>query len=308
MAWLLVFGLLHAYLLWDGDILRLYAICGAAVFPALRLRTRTLFTLAVAVFAVGSVLGVVAGETLKTAPAPVVREWSEFWQPSASQVAKEVDVFRSGWLTQLPTRAHRAFEFDSFDMWLQDVWRVSGLMLAGVGLFRLGVLTGHRSRSVYLRLALIGFGVGLPVVWFGFRQNQASRWAFVDAYFIGSQWNYWGSVAVALGWIGLILFIWRAGIAPSLRRRLAAVGRMAFSSYIAETLLCTLIFYGTGLGLFGRVSRAGQLAIVAVIWLLLLVAAPLWLARFRIGPLEWLWRRLTYGRSQRNLSRVSLSA
>ena len=71
---------------------------------------------------------------------------------------------------------------------------------------------------------------------------------------------------------------------------------MAFSCYIAETVICTTVFYGHGLGLFGTVDRLGQMLVVIAVWLVLLIAAPLWLVRFRYGPLEWLWRTLTYGR------------
>jgi len=295
MVWLLVFGLVHAYLLWDGDILVPYAVCGALAFPARRLTPPVLLTLAAVVFAVGSALTLGFGAMLESAPPEVLLQWEDFWRPSAAQVADEIRTFQSGWLTQLPWRAERGLEYHGVDMWLHDVWRVTGLMLAGMGLFRLGVLSGVRGPRFYGLLALIGFAAGLPMVWWGLQQSGASGWDLRDAYFVASQWNYWGSVPVAFGWIGLILFACRTGVARSLLTRLAAVGRMAFTSYIAETILCTSIFYGTGLGLFGRVGGTGQLAIVVVIWGVLLVFARWWLARFGIGPLEWLWRRLTYG-------------
>jgi uncharacterized protein len=79
-----------------------------------------------------------------------------------------------------------------------------------------------------------------------------------------------------------------------LARRLAAVGRTAFSNYIFHTLICTTIFYGHGFGLFGQVERAGQFVIVVVIWVLQLIISPLWLRYFIFGPLEWVWRSLTY--------------
>jgi uncharacterized protein len=71
---------------------------------------------------------------------------------------------------------------------------------------------------------------------------------------------------------------------------------MAFTCYILETLIATTIFYGHGFGLFGQVDRLGQMAVVVAIWAVLLAIAPAWLARFRYGPLEWLWRTLTYAR------------
>jgi uncharacterized protein len=76
-------------------------------------------------------------------------------------------------------------------------------------------------------------------------------------------------------------------------RPLAAVGRLALSNYLLQTLLCTFIFYGHGLGLFGRVQRVGQLLIVLAVWALQLALSPLWLRHFRMGPVEWLWRWLT---------------
>ncbi len=79
---------------------------------------------------------------------------------------------------------------------------------------------------------------------------------------------------------------------------LADVGRMALTNYLLQTIICTTIFYGHGLGLFGRVERVGQIAIVAGVWVVSLVVSPLWLRRFRYGPFEWAWRSLTYGRRQ----------
>ena len=116
-----------------------------------------------------------------------------------------------------------------------------------------------------------------------------------DAFFLASQWNYWGSILVSLAWIALILRWWQSGAARALIARLAAAGRMAFSCYIAETLICTTVFYGQGLGLFARIDRLGQVFVTVAVWLIMLAMAPLWLARFRFGPLEWLWRTATYG-------------
>jgi uncharacterized protein len=80
--------------------------------------------------------------------------------------------------------------------------------------------------------------------------------------------------------------------------RFAAAGRMAFSCYIFQTVVSTLVFYGHGLGLFGTVDRLQQMLFTAGVWIVILAAAPAWLAHFRYGPLEWLWRSLTYGRAE----------
>jgi uncharacterized protein len=74
---------------------------------------------------------------------------------------------------------------------------------------------------------------------------------------------------------------------------------MAFSNYILQTVICTLLFYGHGFGLYGRVERTGQIVIVFGIWILQLMLSPLWLKFFRFGPIEWAWRSLTYGKIQK---------
>jgi uncharacterized protein len=115
---------------------------------------------------------------------------------------------------------------------------------------------------------------------------------------VNGQFNYWGSVLMALGYVGLVM-LWCLGDAlPALRVRLAAVGRTAFSCYIAQSLICTFVFYGHGLGLYGEFGYARQALVVFAVWTLLLFAAPAWLARYRFGPMEWLWRSLTYWQRQ----------
>ena len=101
---------------------------------------------------------------------------------------------------------------------------------------------------------------------------------------------------MALGYLGLVMLAVRRGFLPGLQARLAAVGRMAFTNYLLQTVLCTSIFYGHGLGLYGSVERYQQLLVVFAVWALQLWLSPIWLRRFSYGPLEWAWRALTYGR------------
>jgi uncharacterized protein len=99
-----------------------------------------------------------------------------------------------------------------------------------------------------------------------------------------------------MGWIAAVVLACRSARLERLTLTLAAVGRTAFSNYILQTIICTTLFYGHGFGLFGTVSRVGQFFIVVAVWVLLLVVSPLWLRYFAYGPLEWLWRSLTYWR------------
>lgn len=116
--------------------------------------------------------------------------------------------------------------------------------------------------------------------------------------FLGMQYNYWGSLAMVAGYIGLLMLFSKSGTRSGLKNALAATGRMAFTNYLMQTVICTWIFYGHGLGLFGRVERWGQILIVFAIWGIQLVLSPLWLRYFRYGPVEWLWRSLTYVKLQ----------
>lgn len=295
IGWLLVFGLVHAYVLWHGDILVLYAVCGMLIYPLRRLSVRTLATLGVVAMAVGT-LSSLAGQLSWPSWSDEIRgEWLAYWQPSTSALAAETAAFKGGWLAQEPWRAAFAAEFHIQDMLFFDLWHVGGLMLIGMALLKADVFTGRRTRQQYALQAALGLVGGLPVVAWGLYQFRAMNWRLPDSLFIIPLWNYWGSVLVALGYIGLLLTIWKAGVFRGLTSRFASVGRTAFSCYILETVICTTIFYGHGLGLFGTVDRLQQLLLTIVIWIVLLVLAPMWLRRFRYGPLEWLWRSLTYG-------------
>ena len=114
----------------------------------------------------------------------------------------------------------------------------------------------------------------------------------------GFAFNYIGSLAVALGWIGLLMAICKTGAMPIARAGLANVGRMAFTNYLMQSLICSAIFFGWGFGQFGVLRRSQLVPIVLAIWAFQIAFSALWLRRFRFGPLEWAWRSLTYGRRQ----------
>lgn len=305
MGWMILFGLLHAYLFWYGDILFAYGVCGLVAYgfrdrdPALLIRA------AAALLLVGALVPVAFG--LSMPPERAVEMSAAAWSPSAEVIESELAAYRGDFVAQSRHRVPEALKFQTLFMIFFTFWRVLGLMLLGMALLRLDVLTARRPARAYAALAAAGFAIGLPLVAFGVRQNFAHGWSAQYSMFFGGVWNYWGSVFVAVGYVGLLMAITRAGALSWLTVRLGAVGRMAFSNYILQTLLATTIFYGHGLGLFGSVERTGQIAIVLAIWLVQLTLSPLWLRRFRFGPLEWLWRSLTYGERQvlRRTSRAS---
>lgn len=298
MGFLLLFGLLHGYLLWYGDILNAYAMCGFIVFLFRRRRPGTLIVVGLLSIAFASALSVFFHWSIQYWPAENIAETLKWWAPSQEVIAEDIGAYRGGWLGQLPHRASTAIFFQTALFLMENVWRTGGLMLVGMGLFKLDVFSAKRSSGVYVLMIGAGLLVGIPIILYGVHRNFAAQWDFESCFFLGGQFNYWGSLFVAIGWVGLVMLVCKYGVAPKLTRTLAATGQMAFTNYLLQTVICTTIFYGHGFGLFGKVERIGQILIVFAVWVVLLVISPIWLRHFRFGPVEWLWRSLTYMKVQ----------
>lgn len=297
-VWLMVFGLLHGYLLWSGDILFVYALCAFLLFPLRKRSPRALFKLAVFFLSVSSIVYLLTGIGVQEMPPEALDEQlMPMWLPDQATIADEIAAMQGNWLTQMSVRVPTTQKMQGVALFLWAFWRASGMMLLGMALYKTGTLTGAADNKTYQRLMLLALCVGLPLIVYGMVWNDRNEWQ-ITSMFWGSQFNYWGSVLVSLGWMSAILLLLKKGAMPALTQRLAAVGRMAFTNYIMHTVLCGLIFYGHGLGLFGQVERAGQLLIVLAIWVFQLWLSPIWLRHFRFGPLEWLWRSLTYWQRQ----------
>ena len=294
MGWLLLIGLAHAHLLWAGDILFLYAVCGMLVYPFHRMPPRLLLVAGTAVVSVGSVVYLAGGVT-SAWPSDVLRQFiDEAWQPTQPIIDAELAAYRGGWLEQLPFRSASALAFETVITLLWGGWRAGGLMLIGMALFKLGVFSSQRSPRFYGALIAVALFLAIPVEAYGVVLDFRYGWT-IWSFFQGEQFNYWPSIGVSLGYIGLVMLACRTAALRRLTRPFAAVGQMALSNYLLQTVICTTIFYGHGFGLFGSVERLGQFGVVVAVSVVQLVWSPLWLQRFRFGPAEWAWRSLTYG-------------
>ncbi len=295
MGVLFVFGLLHAYLLWFGDILHAYAMCGLVAYLFRNFRPWSLLVLGFVFLLIGSAISIGAGWGMQMLPpeevASVIRD---FWQPAPDKIREELTAYRSGWLTEIAHRAPSAFGIQTFVFAGFIAWRAGGLMLVGMALFKLHVFDATLPRRLYLALIGVALLLGLPTIALGIHRNFASGWAGNYSIFAGAQYNYWGSLLVSGGWIGAVMLACRNERLLPLTRRLAAVGQMALTNYLLHSLICTTLFYGRGFGLFGQVERVGQFGIVVAIWTFQLIVSALWLQRYRFGPAEWLWRSLSY--------------
>ena len=171
-------------------------------------------------------------------------------------------------------------------------------MLIGMALFKLEVFSARRSLVFYGTLAATMLPLGWLLIAYGVAQNNTHQWRIEYSFFFGNQFNYWGSPLVSLGYMALIMIGCQVGLWVPLQKALVAVGRMALTNYLLHTVICTTLFNGHGLGWFGYLSRGELLVVVACIWGFQLLFSPWWLARFRYGPFEWLWRSLSYWKWQ----------
>ncbi|MFQ5655594.1 MAG: DUF418 domain-containing protein, partial [Planctomycetota bacterium] len=323
---LLLFGALHVLLLWYGDILVLYAIAGLVLFVCSAWRASTLQATGVVLVVVPILL------VLALAAVPGLAELIDTADPDLSEEAvQKMAAASSGpiddFVGALP-EFHPAFESAVYRdgtfarqialrlvTWLGAMIfaflvispRVAGLFLIGMAFAKSGwILRPAENRGRSVALAGWGLGAGIPLqvlaTWVAFGEDAPARAELVrEAILQGA------SLCTMAGYIGLL------GLAcarPSPRRwtaPLEAIGRTAFSNYILQSILCTALFYSWGFGLFGSFSRAPLLGVVIGVWALQLSISPLWLRRHRSGPLEMIWRRMTYGRGRREIS-TSFSA
>ena len=218
--WLLLFGLTHAFLLSSGDILVAYAVCGLWVYWLRRLRPGWQMALGILVVSIPTLLLLGTGLSMQFIPPETLQELRADWKPTAAAIETEVAAYRGSWLDQMEARVPASMEFQTVVLLLWTNWRAGGLMLIGMALYRWGVLTGGRARSFYVGMAILGFAIGLPVVSGGVIQNFAHNWTMEFSRFgLGAQANYWGSLFVSGGYIGLLMLF-----APLGRFGLAAEG------------------------------------------------------------------------------------
>jgi uncharacterized protein len=295
MGWLILFGLLHGFLLWYGDILYDYGVCGLLIFIFRKRQPKTLLILGTLTLAVVPVVLAGFGHALKDmSPRDQALNREQVWQPTPAQIADENADYRGGWRTQMRHRGMETVQMKTVFFVAFSFWREAGLMLIGIALFKLEVFSAKRPAWLYWWMVVVGALVGLPIVWYGAQRAIASGWSFPGGFLISQQSNYVGSLFVCFAWVGVIMLACKSAALLPVTRRLAAVGRMALSNYIFHTLACTTLFYGHGFGWFGNVQRTGQFGIVLAIWAFQLIVSPIWLRYFYFGPLEWLWRSLTY--------------
>ncbi len=301
MGWLLLIGMIHAYVIWFGDILVAYALVGMMVYPLRKLRRMWLVLIASLLVIVGLALNGLQQlmfEAMRNAESGGLAEaWkgtSIMFYPTESSLKDERDIALGGFIARALGQAPSVIFMQTWVFATYVLWRVGALMLLGMALHQAGVFKAARSMRFYAGMfaASAIFGGGLVVA--GVLVNRANGFDPVAFFGVVGWFNYLGSIGVALAWIALIMLLCKSGAIGWLRHALASVGRMALTNYLMQSLIGAFIFYGWGLGYFGELSRSQLVPIVLGVWALQLIISPIWLSQFRFGPMEWLWRSLTY--------------
>lgn len=290
MAGLIVIGCIHAYLIWDGDILVSYAFCGILVFLLRNLSLKWLW-------AIGSLM--VLASFWETAlrfisPAEISEDYLLWWNPSLEDQAFAKAAHEGSWLDEFPARASVAFERQTIDWLYFTLWRVGGLMVLGMAMMKNGFLAGKMDKKVYRKTALL-FGLpGLVLSFWGAFTFMAKDYDL--AFFMEElTLSFWlGSLLLAFGYISLVILWAKSSWFKGLKKRFAELGRLSLTNYLMQSVIGTLLFFGYGLGWYGEVSRVGLVGIALAVWSLQFTFSWWWLQRYRFGPLEGLWRSLTY--------------
>ena len=295
-GWLLVFGLLHAYLLWIGDILFTYALCSVWLFFVRKWSARSLFIASGASVLLLLLMDAMMGLSVPYWSAVEVTEFAEFWAPSSAYIAEEVATMRGAWGDQMTMRVPSAMTMQTEYLPMLAL-RATAMMLLGMGLYKSGVLNGGMDRRWNGGFALIGLTLGLAITGWGFQYSEAHDWS-MEVFFIGGFFRRLGMVFLVLGYVGSILWLCEGPVKSWLERWLAPLGRMALTNYLAQTVICTTLMYGHGFGLFSSLGRAQLWLVVVPIWVVQILASKWWMDRCAFGPIEWGWRSLTYWRIQ----------
>lgn len=309
MFWLALFGLIHFFFLWWGDILFLYAAIGCLAYPFRHAAAQSLIKWALGIYAAGFLIwSVLMGSlfllqvlaTDQHADAQVLASYQEMLDGfgfTASAVAKDLAVY-GGSYTDIANHKLRTMAFQPIAMVFQSAFETLPLMMLGMAMMKNGFLMGTMPRAVYRKWALwtilpgtlISTLIGLAAYYSGFDPiilvNANLAWTLVPR------------MMMTIGYAALLVVLIQQYSHSSFIRRVASAGRVAFTNYLGTSVIMCSIFYGWGLGLYGEFGRAQLWLFIIGIWAIMLLWSQPWLIRNRYGPMEWLWRTLARGQVQ----------
>jgi uncharacterized protein len=329
LLWLLLFGMFNAFiLLWFGDILYFYAVCGMLLFVFRKTSPKWLFVLAIITMSITmyktqdrwseakekrvSYLEAVKAEKdsvkLTAEQTAAKAEWLDIERrrkegPDTTFTNRNLRKMQSGYGTIFTYWIPMNVDGETNGLYQQWFWDGLTMMFVGMALLGLGFFSNKLSTSTYTMSLLIGYGIGLPLGYLLFKKGIVLEISdfnyYLDRYRTSPDLLYdLRRGLISVGHASLLMLIYRSKIVPWLMKALANVGQMAFTNYLMQSIICTWFFYGYGFGYYNKLSFHQLYYVVFSVWVFQLIFSSIWLRYFRFGPFEWVWRSLTYWKKQ----------
>ena len=323
--WLLVFGLFNAFvLLWFWDILYHYAICGMILFAFRRLKPKHLLIAAgiclvlitarenrdlykdKAVVIKGEKIAAIDTTKLKLtdkqkeelAEMESIKERSKP-ESKKKKLQKQLAEITGSYAELYEARSNMSARGETKAMYYFLIWDVLLFMFLGMAFFKQGILQGEAKTKVYVWMSVVGLTVGLPLSYLFLKQGMQYQFNY---FLILKNKNFEfyeiQRLIHSLGIFGLIMLLYKSGWFKWLFALMRPVGQMAFSNYLLQSLICGIIFYGIGFGMFGKMQRYELYYVVVAVWFFEIILSHIWMRYFLYGPFEWAWRSLTYWKLQ----------
>ena len=331
MMWLLLFGIIDGYvLLWNGDVLYEYALCGMLLFAFRNMRVRYMVIVS---FMCLSILTYVNGrpyneyrdksivykqtsallEQGKTLTEEQKQTREEFQnrldhllpfsqkviEENKMELKKDSITYHGSYVDIFEERSKAVFESQSTEFYT-GFWEPFGTILLGMALFKLGFFHYRLKLKTYRWWCFLGIPIGIALYVLSYKiqvKTQVDLWRTYEwrpcsVFYI----EYPGRVILTIGYASALMLLCRLKWLKGVLSLFANVGRMALTNYIMQTVLCSFYFFGFGLNHYGEYDAKGLLLFVLIIWLIQIIYCWIYFKFFEMGPIEWLWKRLTYGR------------
>lgn len=299
---LLLIGLLHAAFLWEGDVLMIYGFCALLLYPLHKSSPWVLVIIAFVLLAAASYSAGGINETMAHMDAEALANIKAYLHPTAEAIAELKQNYSGSFQEVLDFRLGLEEEDEAgtieidLIIVLSSFYRALGMMCLGMALYKWQYLQGKLALATYKKVSIAGLAVGLPLALMAWYLGQSTSWS-VESYFA-----YWGimplnilaSAALVMAYVSVIILLCRYQWAMPFQKRVQALGQTALSNYLLQSLIGTTIMYGYGFGMWGELARWQLVLLMLAIWSLQLYLAPLWLRYFRQGPVEYIWRCLSY--------------
>ncbi|MET0329406.1 MAG: DUF418 domain-containing protein [Luteimonas sp.] len=295
MVALLAFGLLHIVLMWSGDILHTYAMAGALLMLMRNMAPKWQLRVGLLAYAGMAAVALFFGVVMLALPAELLTEFAGSLTAAADKAAR---VYPDGGF--FAVLVQRVVDYATLGLGNQMM-----IVPMALGVFLIGswLMSGDwlrapaAHRRFWWRLLAITLPLGLGFTAAAVSLGTQFAQAQVNAHAVIAQsLMMFGALPLSLSYVALIVLAWTSGFGTRALGVFAPAGRMALTHYLGQSLICSLVFYGYGLGLWGEWGRATQTGFVLGVFALQVAISHLWLSHHRYGPMEWTWRWLTYGR------------